>query len=76
MRPISIVTFTCLSESLLLIDTKPGAGSMRTIAQGPSRECRPMISHVRASWRVSCLSFGIKQEAVKDVEHSHRTRID
>ena len=74
-RPTSIVTFRWLRESLLAMDRKPGEGSPRIIALGPSSGCRPAISCVRASRRVSCFSSCTKQEAVKDVEHSRSTRI-
>ena len=76
MGSTSIVPFKWLSESLLLIDVKPGPGSTRIIALGPSSGWRPIVSCVRASRRVSCLLSRIKQEAVKDVVHSRSTRIN
>ena len=52
--PTSIVTFRWLRESLLAMGWKPGEGSTRIIALGPSSGWRPTISCVRASRRVSC----------------------
>ena len=57
------------------MDWKPGEGSTRITALGPSSGWTPTISWVRASRRVSCFSSGTKQEAVKDVAHSRSTRI-
>ena len=75
-RPTSIVTFRWLRESLLAMDWKPEEGCTRIIALGSSSGWRPIISCVRASLSVSCLSSCTKQEAVKDVVHSRSTRIN
>ena len=69
------MAFRWLRESFLQREEKPGAGSTRVAALGPSSGCRPTINCVRASRMVSCFSSRIKEDAVKDVVYSRRTKV-
>ena len=74
-RLTSILTFMWLRESLLHREKKLGAGCTRITGLGPLSGCRPRNNCVRASRRVSCFSSRIKEDAIKDVVHSRRTKI-
>jgi len=63
-----IETLRCFNPSMLLRDTKPGAGSTRITARGPSSGCKS------ATRQVSFTSV-IRQVRVLEIVHSLNTRI-
>ena len=74
--PISNVMPRVRSTGSFFNAQKPGTGSTRIVAGGPSGEWSATNKVDRLSRRVAVFSSGMIQAEVKDVEVSRRTRIN